>query len=531
LTNLTALRLDLLPHDSLPMRGPGRNDNGNLHLSEIELLVFAPDATTSQPVKFKRATADFNQAGWGVERALDGDIKTAWGIHPAVGQPHYAVFELAQPLLLAPASRCVLRLKQAHGGGHLIGAFTVAFTGDDASRAVALPLEIETALATEPSARTEPQRIALAAHVIRTTALEAQAKLPKPSVVYAAGASVNILSGDPPRQAKSLAEPKVVHVLHRGDFDKPRTVAEPGALSALTHQPARFALKSARNEAERRAALADWLAHPDNVLTWRSAVNRVWQYHFGRGLCDTPSDFGTMGGTPSHPELLDWLAVWFRDDAKGSLKQLHRLIVTSATYRQASENRTDAAKLDADNRLLWRQNRHRLDADAFRDFTLAASGALDLKMGGPAIQHFKQSKGPQNTPALDYATYDWSKPEASRRAIYRYVWRGIADPFMEALDFPDLGLLAPTRGFSASSLQALTLYNNDFVLHHSAVLAKRAQAEAKTLDSQVTRTVELVWQRTPSKQERREFALFAQTNGIAALCRLLLNSNEFLFVE
>ena len=187
--------------------------------------------------------------------------------------------------------------------------------------------------------------------------------------------------------------------------------------------------------------------------------------------------------------------------------------------------------MDSDNRLLWRQSRVRLDADSFRDFTLAASGALDLTMGGPAIKHFKQGPGPQLTPALDYTAYDWAKPGASRRSIYRYVWRGIADPFMEALDFPDLGLLSPVRGFSASSLQALTLYNNDFVLHHSERLAKRAEAEAKTLGGQVSRAVQLVWLRTPTADENAEFIEFALSRGLPALCRLLLNSNEFLFID
>jgi hypothetical protein len=238
-----------------------------------------------------------------------------------------------------------------------------------------------------------------------------------------------------------------------------------------------------------------------------------------------------MGGTPSHPELIDWLAVWFRDEAKGSLKELHKLIVTSATYRQASLNRDDMGTVDNDNRLLWRQNRGRLDADSFRDFTLAASGTLDLTMGGPAMKHFKQGPGPQLTPTLDYTAYDWSASGACRRSIYRYVWRGIADPFMEALDFPDLGLLSPVRGFSASSLQALTLYNNDFVLYHSKMLAKRAEAEAKTLEAQISRAVQLVWLRAPTSKEESEFFEFAREKGLPALCRLLLNSNEFLFID
>ena len=528
LTNLTALRLDVFSHESLPMHGPGRRENGNFHLSEISLRVFESGGTEAKTVKFSRATADFNQDGWGIERAIDGDIKTAWGIYPAVGKPHHAVFELAEPLSVKPGSHLAIMLKQDYGEGHLIGAFDLAATSDNARDAAAWPTEVEAALAVASSDRTETQRIAVAAHLLRLAANEAIASLPKQSVVYAAAPAVAIPGGD---ALRVVAEPKVVNLLERGDFDKPRAAVEPGALSALHHLPARFPLKNPKHEAERRGAMADWLAHPGNVLTWRSVVNRVWHYHFGRGLCDTPSDFGKMGGTPSHPELIDWLAVWFRDDAKGSLKELHHLIVTSETYRQSSQNREETAKKDSDNRLFWRQNRLRLDADSFRDFTLAACGALDLTMGGPAIKHFSQGPGPQLTPALNYAGFDWTKPGASRRSIYRYVWRGISDPFMESLDFPDLGLLSPVRGFSVSSLQALTLFNNDFVLHHSDVIARRAEAEAKTLPEQINYVVKLVWLRTPTAIENTEFIEFANAQGLPALCRLLLNSNEFLFVD
>ncbi len=528
---ITALRLNLLPHESLPSRGPGRASNGNLHLSEIEVRVFEPNAAEGRFLKLASATADFNQADWGIQRAIDGDIKTAWGIHPAVGQAHHAVFALAEPLSLPPGARLAITLRQAHGGSHLIGAFSLAVTTDPATNAAALPGEIEAALAVADRERTEAQRIALASYALRSVAIESLAKLPPQSVVFAAAASVSMPSGEGAMQARTLPEPKIVNILHRGDFDKPRAIAEPGALSAITHLPARFVLHNPKSEAERRAALADWIAHPDNPLTWRSIVNRVWHFHFGRGLCDTPSDFGRMGSEPSHPELLDWLAVWFRDDARGSLKELHRIIVTSATYRQSSAFREDAAKLDSNNRLLARQNRHRLDAEAIRDFTLAASGALDLTMGGPSIRHFKASKGPQATPALDYTAFDWSSPDAGRRSIYRNVWRGIADPFMEALDFPDLGLLAPARSFSVSSLQALTLYNNAFVLHHSAALAKRAEAETTMLEAMVENAVSLVWLRKATADEIREFTEFARTHGLAALCRVLLNSNEFLFVD
>ena len=183
-----------------------------------------------------------------------------------------------------------------------------------------------------------------------------------------------------------------------------------------------------RTKALRRAALAQWLTDPANALTWRSIVNRVWHHHFGRGLVETPNDFGKMGSAPSHPELLDWLAVWFRDDAKGSLKALHRLIVTSATYRQASSpgiayrvSESAAATLkprysitrnaaDSENRLLSRMNRTRLDADQVRDAILQISGALDLRMGGPSDMQFDLQPGHHVTPKVDYTKFDVDSP-------------------------------------------------------------------------------------------------------------------------
>ena len=526
---MTALRLEVLANDSLPMHGPGRMDNGNFHLSEIEIQLIEPGQSSPRTLKISHASADFNQTDWDIAKAVDGNLKSAWGIHPAVGQSHQAVFELAEKQALPPGARLAVILRQEHGRGHVIGALRLSVTGHPGPRSTVQPAEVEVALAVAADQRSTAQRVAIAAHALKLAAEDAIAKLPPQARVFAAASSVDIVSGDPARTPRSLPEPKVVRVLDRGEFDKPGAVAAPGALSALTHMPGRFTLKHPQSEAARRAALADWIAHPGNVLTWRSIVNRVWHYHFGRGLCDTPGDFGKMGGLPSHPELLDWLAVWFRDEAKGSLKQLHRLIVTSETYRQSSL--VAAPDSDAENRLLWRQNRHRLDADSFRDFTLAASGRLDLTMGGPAVQNFTQTKGPQNTPSLDYTGYDWNSPGSGRRSIYRFVWRGIADPLMEALDFPDLGLLSPVRSFSASPLQALALYNNGFILHHSEAFARRVEKEAASVEAQVVRAVRLAWLREPTADELREFTTHAAQHGLASLCRLLLNSSEFLFVN
>jgi HPt (histidine-containing phosphotransfer) domain-containing protein len=430
LQRVSALRLDLFADDSLPMQGPGRAPNGNLHLSEVSLTVFAAGEQSGRKLAISRATADFNQEGWGVERAIDGAAGTAWGIHPAVGQPHHAVFELEPALDLAPGSTLTIALKQLHGGSHLIGAFRLSVSDGEAEQVLALPGELEQALRLEASERSEEQASAIARHVARLAAEAELSQLPAQRVVYAAGDSVAIPAGNGSLQMASLSSPKVVHLLQRGDIDKPKHEVPPGALSAVTELTSRFTDISVANEAARRGALADWIAHHDNHLTWRSAVNRLWHYHFGRGLCDTPSDFGRMGGIPSHPELIDWMAVWFRDEAQGSLKQLHRLIVTSQTYQQSSRSSRSGEQVDADNRLWWRQELRRLDAEAYRDAVRFVSGQLDLTMGGPAIQHFQQSPGPQLTPKLDYSAYDWSAAGSGRRSVYRYVWRGIPDPLM-----------------------------------------------------------------------------------------------------
>ena len=523
---VTGLRLDVLASATLPMHGPGRQDNGNLHLTEIEVnCVDAGGA--SHPVKLARATADFNQEGWGVERAIDGDPNSAWGIFPEVGKSHHAVFTFAHPEILKPAAKLVVVMHQNHGGGHLIGLYRLSVSDQPGDSLSALPSAVEDALRSPADRRTADQQLTIAAYVLREEATAQLAKLPAQARVYAAGPSVDV----PTVGMVTIAQPKPVHRLERGDIERPMELVGPGALSAISVLPARFALENSNNEAARRAALADWLASRDNPLTWRSIVNRVWYYHFGRGICDTPGDFGKMGGTPSHPELLDWLAVWFRDDAKGSLKQLHRLIVTSETYLQSSAFRSAPNRIDGDNRLLWRQNRQRLDADSYRDFAHAVSGTLDLTMGGPAVKNFSMKPGPQLTPALNYNDYDWNAPGAGRRSIYRNVWRGIADPFMVSLDFPDLGLLAPTRSFSVSALQALALYNDAFVLNCSEQLAKRIAKDQTSIEAQVNGAVRCVLLRQPAPSETPTLVGYVKQHGLAALCRVLLNSNEFLFVD
>ncbi len=540
LTKLSALRLDVLADDSLPLKGPGRQDNGNLHLSEFEAFVVEDGSAERTPLKIKKATADWDQAGWTISHALDANLGTAWGIYPKVGASHYAVFELDEPVLLRASSRLVIVLKQLHGGGHLIGRVKLYATDEPGASANVLPETVLTAVKVARDQRSDDQQAAIAAHALQIYAEHQLAGLPVQASVYAVSSSYSHAA----KRASPIA-PKIVHVLRRGDIDKPGAVAVPGALSGIAGLSGRFDLADPNDEASRRAALAEWLASSDNPLTWRSIVNRTWAFHFGRGLCDTPNDFGRMGDTPSHPELLDWLAVWFRDDAKGSLKQLHRLILLSSTWQRASvvprstsampeahtDQTADAAAVDSDNRLLWRMNRRRLDAESYRDSILQITGRIDLTMGGPGIQQFTQSKGAQATPKLDYDAFDWSSSEAARRSIYRVVWRGIADPFMESLDFPDLGLLPSKRGESVSALQALSVFNNDFVLHHSQVLATSLETTQPTIDDQIAQACRLIFLRLPRAEESSLLTAYAQKHGLAATCRVLLNSNEFLFVE
>jgi hypothetical protein len=301
-----------------------------------------------------------------------------------------------------------------------------------------------------------------------------------------------------------------------------------GALAILTHRPARFTETNASTEGDRRAALAEWIADRDNPLTWRSIVNRVWRYHFGRGIVDTPSDFGRMGQLPTHPELLDWLAVEFRDGGQ-SLKKLHRLIVTSETYRQSS-NGDAFATMDADNAYYWRMNRRKLDSECVRDAILAVSGLLNLQMFGPAFQDFAIEK-PEHSPHYEYQLHDPNDPQSHRRSIYRFLVRSRLQPFMTVMDCADPSMQVDKRNESVSAAQALALLNDPFVLAMSKHFAARIEKLAPDTSGQVTAAVRLALGRSPTPTELRQLTPFTEQNGLANLCRLLFNLNEFVFVD
>ncbi|MFM8282058.1 MAG: DUF1553 domain-containing protein [Planctomycetaceae bacterium] len=324
--------------------------------------------------------------------------------------------------------------------------------------------------------------------------------------------------------------PRPIHVLRRGHVNAPVREVGPGALSLVPGLAARFELSPGHAEGERRRALAEWLTAPANPLPWRSIVNRVWHYHFGRGIVDTPSDFGRMGGVPSHPELLEWLAVTFRDRG-GSLKDLHRLIVTSATYRQRSLERAEAAAVDAANTLLWRQQPRRLEAEAIRDAVLAVAGTLDCSMGGPGWQDFRVEH-PEHSPHYRYDLADPLDRSTWRRGVYRFVVRSQTQPFLTSLDCADPSMRVERRTESLSAIQALTLLNNRFMTTQAEQFAARVADEAgANPEAWVVRAFRLALGRSPEPGEVELLVALLADHGPAAVCRALFNLNEFTFVD
>jgi len=323
-------------------------------------------------------------------------------------------------------------------------------------------------------------------------------------------------------------KPRPIHLLARGDVTKPGKQVAPGAVPAIPGINGNFNLPTSHTEGERRAALSKWITDVNNPLTYRVMANRVWQYHFGRGLVDTPNDFGKMGQLPTHPELLDYLASELRDHQ--SLKKLHMLIVTSATYKQSSLSNEAGAKIDANNHYLWRQNRRKLEAEAVRDSILAVAGKLDLTPGGPSFRDFVVEK-PEHSPHYQYHLHDPEDAKAHRRAIYRFVVRSKQQPFMAALDCADPSLAVEKRNQTLTPQQALALLNNQLALAMAKHFAARVEKLGTTDVERITTAVRLALGRDPTAKERDALLAYAKQHGLANTCRVILNLNEFVFVD
>lgn len=323
------------------------------------------------------------------------------------------------------------------------------------------------------------------------------------------------------------------HVLLRGDPDNVGPLVAPAAVDAVQGVSADFDLPPDAPEAERRRKLADWITDPANPLFSRVMVNRVWHYHFGTGILDTPNDFGFNGGRPSHPELLEYLASRFRDDGF-RLKPLHRLIVTSQTYRRASRGPSSqwyqrGLAIDANNRLLWHGPSRRLEAESIRDAMLTVAGKLNDSRGGPS---FKDVSVTYLNGTTYYEPLDVDGEAFFRRTVYRFNPRGGRSALLDTFDCPDSSSTAPRRAVTTTPLQALSLLNNAFVLRMSQYFADRVQAEVGgDVDAQLERAWQLAICRQPTQREAELSRTLIHQHGLPALCRGLFNSNEFVIIE
>jgi mono/diheme cytochrome c family protein len=318
--------------------------------------------------------------------------------------------------------------------------------------------------------------------------------------------------------------PALTHRLERGDVMQPREEVPPATPHAVGQ---RRELSDHAVDAQRRRTLADWITAADNPLTARVLVNRVWQHHFGRGLVNTPNDFGFHGGKPSHPELLDWLAT--RCIAEGwHLKSLHRLIMLSSTYRQASTMNDHCATVDADSRLLWRFPPRRLEAEAIRDAILAASGKLDLRMGGPGYDVFQPNKNYVHVylPKTEFGPDEW------RRMVYQFKPRMEQDATFGAFDCPDASASVGRRHVSTTALQALNLLNSPFVIQQAGYFAERLRREVGDEPvEQARRGFAIALGREPATAELHSAVSLIEGNGLAVFCRALFNANEFVYLD
>ncbi|MCC6510330.1 MAG: DUF1553 domain-containing protein, partial [Pirellulaceae bacterium] len=321
--------------------------------------------------------------------------------------------------------------------------------------------------------------------------------------------------------AGTFKQPPVTHRLFRGDPTAPREEVPPGAIQSLGS----LSLPANATDQQRRLAIADWITRADNPLAPRVIVNRLWQFHFGTGIVDTPSDFGANGTPPSHPELLDWLANELVNSG-WSLKHIHRLILTSKTWQQSSQPQANALAIDAQSRLLWRFPPRRLEAEPIRDSLLAVSGNLDLNMGGPGFSAFEVEL--ENVrhyfPKQNYGPADW------RRMIYMTKVRQEKDSTFGVFDCPDASQVTPKRSRSTTPLQALNLLNGRFVLQQAELLAKRLSIEAPTNSARIQLAYELCFSRAADAAEQAAAADFIDQHGLVSFTRAILNANEFVFV-
>jgi len=473
LTNITGFRLEALVNPNLIYNGPGLLGKGSFLLREftVEASALANPTVTNQ-IKFRRALADMEAPGFAVTNAIDGNTeKSGWtptSIPSHRNENHCAVFECEQPVGFPRGTRLVIRLHQKFKGDgngldedshlecHMLGCVRLSVT----TSAGPLTLDPLTPIQRQALASVQPSTDQLlgAFDVFgRSSAdftnLNQEIESAWTNWPYAATSMV----------LHQRAKPRVTHVLKRGDRLRPAEEVQPGVPAVLHSLPGDAALN--------RLGFARWVADKRSPTTARVIVNRIWLEYFGQGLVTTPEDFGTRVEAPSHPELLDWLACELMD-LGWSLKHIHRLIVGSATYRQASKITPDLLTKDPYNRLLARAPRLRVDGEVVHDIALAASGLLNTNIGGPSI--FPPIPGSVGDAV--YGGFSWPETKGAdryRRGMYTFWKRSLPFPALSAFDVPSGETACPRRVRSDTPLQALATLNEKTFVEAAQALALR----------------------------------------------------------
>jgi mono/diheme cytochrome c family protein len=526
---ITAVRLEALTDPSLPHHGPGRAANGNFVLSQ---LVFETDGV---PHSFRAGIADNPQKGHEIDKVVTGDLKTGWAGGSAEKDrvDRQAVLLLKQPYVVreGQAVLVTLRFSQAHPG-YALGRFRLAVTFAS-ERLVELPLAAQNVVFMERDKRSTRDMESLRQALLKNPAESSRvAKLQKSIKALDAEIESTLI-------LRETAKPRPTNIQKRGDFLDPGEAVQPGVFSILPplEKDEGGRMKDEKEHGFNRLDLARWLVSADNPLTPRVVVNRVWQQYFGKGLVETENDFGMQGSLPTHPELLDWLAVYLVQHGWG-MKDLHRLIVTSATYRQASAVRPDLRAKDPNNVLLGRQHRLRLEAEIIRDAALAASGLLTRKIGGAGV--FPPQ--PPEIFAFTQNNHPWPEskgPERYRRGMYTFIWRQSQHPLLTTFDAPDAQTACTRRNRSNTPLQALHLANDPTFVEIAQGLADRVTREGPRDDTgRIDHAFKLCFCRPPADTERSRLLQFLEQqrqSGAAQpwtmLARVLLNLDEFVTRE
>jgi mono/diheme cytochrome c family protein len=503
LKGITAFRLEVLDDPSLPAHGPGLGPNGNFVLSEFKVAL----AAGSQPaarVQLERANADHAQDQFPVADAIDGNRDTGWAILPAVGKPHTAIFEAAAPLGAGGDTTLTFTLDhQTVYAQHSIGKFRLSVTTSaNPTGGQGLPANVQAALAVAAEKRTELQKNELAAYyrTIDPALAPVRAEIAKLDARKA-----ELLKGVPTCLISVSGQPRVVRVLPRGNWlDESGEVVSPAVPRSLPQPPA-------SGQRLTRLALARWIASRDNPLTARVFVNRLWKLYFGQGLSRILDDLGSQGDWPTHPELLDWLAVEFMDSG-WDVKHMVQLLVTSGTYRQTSKASEELKERDPYNRLVGRQGRFRLDAETVRDNALAISGLLSPKIGGPSVKPYQPAG---YWAALNFPPREWMNDKGEslyRRGLYTHWQRSFLQPSLLAFDAPSREECTCDRARSNIPQQALVLLNDP-----TYVEASRAFAERIVKEGGAGTAARLAWafgcalSRPPTEEEARLLtALYAK---------------------